>query len=278
MKTQLIRLLIALLVGTPVFMPVLASAQSGGVNAGVQAQVQTSGTAGTGSVGVSATVTAKMTRGKTKADTEIDRRIQALNKLLTRAQEMTKVSADFKQSVAVAIQNQITGLGALKTKIEADTDESTLKTDVQSVTAAYRIFVLVLPQVNIAAAADRQATIVNMLSDIGVKLQARLQTAQAAGADVTALAAALTDMAAKLADAQTHAQAAIDGTATLTPDEGDKTKMQTNLEALKKARTDLQTAQQDLVAARKDVTTILQGLKKLSVTSTTSASSSVQTQ
>lgn len=238
------------------------------------AQTTTGGT----SVGVSATVQVKMDRAKTKADTEITRRITALNNILTRVQAMTKVSADFKQNINTAVQAQITALNQLKTKIDADADEATLKVDVQAVTSSYRIYALVMPQVHIAAAADRLATVVNMLSGVGAKLQTRLQDAQTAGKDVTELAKTLTDMASKLADAQTHAQASIDGTASLQPDNGDKTKMQTNLDALKKGRDDLKVAQQDLVAARKDATTILQGLKTLKAAATSTSSSSVQTQ
>ena len=68
------------------------------------------------------------------------------------------------------IQTQITALNALKAKIDADTDAAILKTDIQSIAQAYRIFMLIIPQGNIAAAADRQATIINALVGIGKKL------------------------------------------------------------------------------------------------------------
>ena len=122
---------------------------------------------------------------------------------------------------------------------------------------------LVIPQGNIAAAADHEATIINALTELGLKVQARLQDAQKAGADVTALGNTLADFGKKLTDAQTHAQAAISGSAVLTPDQGDKTKMDANNAALKQARTDITTAQQDLIAAQKDLGTIISGLKKL---------------
>jgi hypothetical protein len=281
MKNLSLRILIALLIGSPVLVPVLVKAQSASASATVdtsaQANIPTSGSGTTVSGKASANVTVKMTTAKGKADTEIARRITALNDLLSRVQQMTKVSSDFKTSINTAIQTQISGLNTLKTKIDADTDATTLKTDIQSITASYRIFALVLPQVRIAAAADREATIDNMISQIGVKLQARLQAAQAQGADVTALVSALTDMATKLADAQTQAQSAISTTATLVPDNGDQTKMAANTTALKGARANLQTAQQDLVAARKDVTTVLNGLKTLKVNTSATASTSAQT-
>ncbi|HVV38991.1 MAG TPA: hypothetical protein VHD31_01565 [Candidatus Paceibacterota bacterium] len=228
-------------------------------------------------VSASTTVsTAVMTRAKTKADTEIDRRIKALGDLNTRVQAMTKITADFKTNLNTNIQNQISGLTALKAKIDADTEGSVLKTDVQSVTSSYRIFALVMPQARIAAAADREATIINMMAALGAKLQARVQATQAAGADITAVNTALVDMGNKLQSAQTHAQAAVSGSATLTPDKGEKTLMAANDAALKTARAEIKSAQTDLVAARKDVDTILKGLRTISAAA--AASSTVQTQ
>lgn len=115
----------------------------------------------------------------------------------------------------------------------------------------------------------------NILIGIGNKLQTRLQAAQNAGADITALGVALTDMGTKIDSANAHAQAAVTGTVNLTPDDGDKTKLQENEAALKKARTELTAAHADIVAARKDITTIINGLKNLKVNA--SASSTLQT-
>ena len=275
-----LRALCAAALGLSLLVPMFAVAASpidaalnsaAAVNASANAGVTAGGTSA--SVTLSAAVT---TRAKTKADTEIDRRIKALGDLNTRVAAMTKVSADFKQNLATNIQTQITALSALKVKIDADTDGATLKADVQSIAAAYRVFILVMPQARIAASADREATIINMLVGIGSKLQARIQAAQTAGANVTALTAALTDMGTHLTGAQTEAQAAISGSATLTPDNGDKTVMASNTAALKASRDQITAAQKDLVAARKDVDTILKGLK--SISASTSASSTVRTQ
>jgi len=252
--------------------PSLAFAQTA-VDTSVNASVGASTGGTSANVTISATV---MARAKTKGDTEIDRRVKALTDMLTRISGMTKVSDQFKQNLTTNVQNQITSLTTLKTKIDADTDGATLKTDIQSITQSYRVFALVMPQARIAAAADREATIINMLVTLGSKLQARLQTAQAAGADISSLTSTLTDMGSKLSDSQTQAQAAITASATLTPDNGDATQMAANTTALKGARTDIQAAQKDLVAARKDVTTLLQGLKGLKVNTT--ASSTTQTQ
>jgi hypothetical protein len=218
-----------------------------------------------------APLTAKMKAAIALGDKEITRRIAALTDLNTRVQQMTKVTDAFKQNLQNNIQTEITGFTALQAKVDADTDAATLKTDVQSITDSYRVFALILPQARIAAAADRIVTITNMISGVGAKLQARIQADGAAGGDVTALNAALADMGTKLGDAQTQAQNAVSGSASLTPDNGDKTIMASNTAALKAAQTSVAAAQKDLQAARKDIDTITNGLKKMPATASTTA-------
>jgi hypothetical protein len=215
-------------------------------------------------------VTAKMKTAISRADKEITRRIAVLNDLNLRVGQMQKVTDAFKQSLTTTVQGQISALTALQAKIDADTDAATLKMDVQSVTQSYRIFALIVPQGSIAAAADRVVTMTNMMTTLGSKLQTRLAAAQSSGTDVTTLSTALSDLGAKLSDASIQAQQSVSVSATLVPDQGDKTKMAANTAALKSARADLSTAQKDLAAGRKDITTILKGLKvDPSATSTT---------
>lgn len=266
---------VSLLVGMGILLPTLAFAETSldaAVNGSVNTNTPTSAnTTVSGSVTISAAV---MTRAKTKADNEIDRRIKALNELNARVQGMTKVSAEFKKNLNTNIQAQLTALASLKVKIDGDTDGANLKADIQSIAQNYRIFMLVMPQARIAAAADREATMINMLTGIGGKLQANVQAAQKAGVDVTAMGATLTDMGTKISSAQTHAQAAISGSATLTPDNGDKDKMKANTTALQNARAEIEAARKDLTAARKDIDSLLKALRSLNAT----ASSTVKVQ
>jgi hypothetical protein len=109
-----------------------------------------------------------------------------------------------------------------------------------------------------------------MLVGLGTKLQARLQTAQQSGADVTELVKSLTAMGTTLGTAQTHAEAAITASGPLTPDQGDKTKMASNEAALKQAKLEIVAAQKDIAEARKQAEVIIKGLKKLKVGATAS--------
>ncbi len=247
--------------------PVKAVIDPAGANGNATAQASVPGAAGR------TKVDAKLQLAKNKADKEIDRRIQALGELNTRVDGMQRVTANFKQTLTTNIQNQVTGLNQLKTKIDADADIATLKADIKTITDSYRIYMLVMPQARIAASADREVTIITMMNQLGTKLQTRISAAQSSGSNVSALLAALTDMSSKLSDASTQSQAAVSVSSGLVPDEGDKTKKAQNAAALKAARANIKAAHTDLIAARKDAEIIVKGLKTLSsaAASTTTA-------
>jgi hypothetical protein len=207
-------------------------------------------------------LTAKLVQSKEKAIKEIDRRINALTDVTTRVQNMQKVTEAFKQNLSSATQTQITGLTQLKSKVADATDAEVLKADIKSITQSYRVYALFMPQAHISAAADRVVLSTEMMTMLGTKLQGKITALQGTGVDVGALTTAITELAAKLSDARTQAEAAVSTIAALTPDGGDKTKMAANNTALKAARVNLQTAQSDLVAARKNIQTIIAGLAK----------------
>ncbi len=267
-RIQYVTFLVALSLGLINLAPVLVAAHTDAVNANLA--VTTSA-----STSVSVTLTAGQKTAITRGDQEIDRRIKALTELNTRIQGMQKVTDAFKTGVSASITNEINTLNGLKTKIDADTDAATLKADVQSITKSYRIFALVIQQGHIAAMADREVVLVSMMSTLGSKLQARIQTATTAGASTTVMSAALTDMAAKLQSAQKNAEESVTTSSSLTPDEGDAAKLKSNNEALQKARASLKAGHADLVAARKDAATIIAALAKLNASA--NASSTTQT-
>lgn len=216
------------------------------------------------------------------ADKEITRRITALEALETRVENMARLSADEQGSLSSTIQSQITALNDLKTKIDADVtanNTTTLKTDVHSITESYRIFMLVLPQGAIEAAADRVLTISGIMADLSTKLSSRISAAASAGNDVSAAQTALTDMNAKISDANTQIQAANTEAASLTLDNGSSTVMKANTSALQDARAKVVAAQHDLIAARADAMTIIRALGgfKASVNASTTVSSTAST-
>lgn len=212
-----------------------------------------------------------------RAGTEIANRVDAMNALLARVNNMQRLSDSEKSSLSAQVQAQIAALTTLQSRVSADqasNNTTSLKDDVQSITKAYRIYALVLPQAQIAAAADRAMTIASAMTTLITALQTRIAQAQSAGTNMTAAASALANMQAKVADANTQAQSAVSATISLAPDNGSSTLMMANIATLKTARNDIQAAQKDLVSARQDAITIVnavRGTEKAGVSATATA-------
>lgn len=266
----------AMLVASAVSLPAFAETSAGiGVNANISASANDGGI----HADIGAKVKSAVQVGVQRADQEITRRINALNALSARVNDMVKLSASEKASISSEIQAQITALNTLQAQIAADgssNSTSSLKTDIQSITKSYRIFMLVIPQGAIEAASDRVLDVAGMLTTLSGKLQTRITAAQTAGADMSTSVSALADMNAKIADATTQANAAVSETANLQPDNGDKTIMASNTAALKDAHSKIQTAQRDLVTARGDAGTIIKALLALKISGSVSATGTAQ--
>lgn len=201
------------------------------------------------SAAATSTIAVRMAATKTRADNEIQARVATLNNLLSRIESMVKLSDSEKASISSDIQSEISNLSSLKTNIDADTGTTTLRADTASITKAYRIYALIVPQASIVAAADRINTIVTSLTTIGSKIQSRSATAD------------LTDFNAKISDASSQASAATAEVANLQPDNGDKTILASNTKALKDARSKITLATKDLQTAEQDAKTIIKTLK-----------------
>lgn len=200
------------------------------------------------------------TKVRSHGDTSIDARIENLTKLVARLGDAQRLSGDAKTSIIATLNTQIDALKALKVQIDTE-GTTTLKDDVHSVTKDFRVYALVMPKAAITAAADRIMTIAGQMETFSSKVKARIDAASSAGTDVSASQTAYADFTAKVADAKVQAQAAISLVATLTPDGGDKTKMDANTAALKAAKAKIDAAQADLKSARTDIGTILKNIK-----------------
>ncbi len=198
---------------------------------------------------------------KARADAEITRRVVSLTELNTRLQAMTHIDAATKATLSSSLASEIATMNNLKATIDASTDLATIKIDAQSISQAYRVYMLVIPQARVLAASDRVSTVADMMTALSVKLQTRISEAGTAGANVTSMTASLSDMNAKIADAKVQAAASASVVANLTPDNGDNAKMQANEAALRQARASLARANADLKAAHADEKSIIAGLK-----------------
>jgi hypothetical protein len=260
--------------------PAFAAEISGstGVSLGeMKSSTEDAGMKATLSMKAAAKLSALEVKANARAATEIGKRIADLTLVSTRINSMTHVSDATKASLSATIQSSIASLTALKAKIAADTTTADIKADMQSITGAYRIYALVLPQVRILAAADHAGTVADMIAAMNTKMQARIDAAKASGKDVTTIVTAQTDLALKLADVKLQSSTAVTAVSTLTPDNGDKTKMEANTAALKRARADLAVAENELKAAHKDIKVMVSGFKALGIEASVKTTTSAET-
>lgn len=233
------------------------------------ALVKTSTTSGV-RPSIKTSVEANLTENlRQRAKTEIARRLNFLNDLLTKLTNIKKISDSDKASLQSQIQTQIDGLNALQTKIDADTDITTLRTDVKSIINGYYIFAFFRVKVSLLFATDRSLTVVDSMTMLSTKLKTRIDQAQSSGKDVTTLNSLLTDMNSKILDAKTQFQAVQTELNGL-----DATGYPGNKSTLLDARKKLKAGAEDLRAAYKDAIKIRQGLGKVGEKVNNSSSSS----
>ena len=269
-----------LLVGTlMVLAPFAAFAQTN-----VSSNVSTTGSVNPGTImkippiGTASSTGGSNTGGngeRAKGDAEISGRISSLNSLSAAIQAMVNVSPSDKATIESTISTEISTLTALKNKIDSSTETAAdLLTDVQSITKDYRVYMLVLPQERITASVDAAFTVTSSMQQISTLLAARIAEAQAAGKDMTAALAALSDLNAKVADAHTQASAALAEVVNLVPDQGDATVQASNKAALTDANAKLNIVASDFTAARADISLIEKAVNGIGGPSTGVASSS----
>lgn len=211
-----------------------------------------------------ATQTQKIQNLKTRADTEIAKRLTALNSLIAKINTIKKLTADQKTSYTSDIQGNIASLTTLKTKIDADTDPTTLQSDVRSIIESYRIFAVYVPKIHILAGTTAATEMATSLSNLAIKIQTRFTADQQAGKDITTLQTELTDMQNKITEANNLISSVNATIITLTPSSypGSGTILQTAQQSLKTIKT-------DLLAAKQDAQKIITSLKSESSTSNT---------
>ena len=78
------------------------------------------------------------------------------------------------------------GLTSLKAQIDAETSLAALKTEVRKIATDYRVYLLVVPQVNLVSGADTVGAAKPIFDKISANLTARIAAAKTAGKGTTA--------------------------------------------------------------------------------------------
>lgn len=199
---------------------------------------------------------AALARLQTRGAAEIERRLTSLQNALSLLQKAPRITDTDKATLTQQVQTEIDGLTALQTKLAADTKLADARTDVQSIITEYRVYGLLLPKIQIIAAADRLESLGQELQDLSTNLKALIAAAKTAGHDVDALEEALTDLDQQLATAKDGYQNVASQAFALTPSD-----YNADHKVLSTYRTSLAAAHKALVTARDDAKTIITGLK-----------------
>lgn len=191
-----------------------------------------------------------------RAEAEISRRITSLEKLITRINSFKRLSESQKTALTTQVQTEIDALKALQEKISTTTDASALKTEVKTIITSHRIYAFFMPKIAVLSTAERILTVTEQMEVVSGKLETRIAEAETAGQDVSEWEASLSQMDAKIADAQKQSEDVIALVIPLTVDGYPENKT-----TLVNARTLLKTAMTDLMAAKKLSKSIMQELK-----------------
>lgn len=212
-----------------------------------------------------AQIQAHVTRIISRGTAEIDRRIASLTQLsgkLSGAKHLTSAEiADLNSTINTNIAN----LQTLKTKLAGDASISDPATalaaaqaDAKSVIDGYRIYALIIPQIQMIRTADDQQVGEAKLVELSTKLGIRISTVQAKGKDVTALTASLNDLNAKVTEAQGISSTLESKITVLQPSD-----YNSDHTVLSSYQSQIKTAHADILAAIKDAQSIVTGLKSL---------------
>lgn len=185
---------------------------------------------------------------RTEAGVRIDKRIELIDRLEMRIQNLKHMPDETKEKMQVRLDAHAANLADLKARIEAGTSTATLRG------------MVALPQVALSAASERILTITGQMDVFGAKLDARIEAAADAGATVTEAEAAYDRYLKAVADAKAEARAAANLTADLSTD-GSSSSVKANVAVLAEARGHIRAAHELLKEARKEIGVILSSLK-----------------
>ena len=114
---------------------------------------------------------------------QIDRRIGALGSARQALESSAHLSSDDRNALEGQIDAAVSGLKALRSTIDAD-PPARLAADCRAIVTGYRVIGLLVPKVQLAAAADRALGNGDTLTGLAVLLQQRVDAAKGRGKNV----------------------------------------------------------------------------------------------
>jgi archaellum component FlaC len=135
---------------------------------------------------------------KNRADSLIMNRLDSLNILLNRVQSDTRLTPSEKSSLVSEIQQDVSGLTALKGKIDADTDVTTARADAKTIITSYYIYAVFEPKVQLLVTLNNLQTTAGYIQALVPQLQNLINTLKSQGKDTSQLQSSLDDISSQL--------------------------------------------------------------------------------
>lgn len=213
-----------------------------------------------GTASASSTTTAgsnaSLSTVKAKAAAAISKRLSSLSDAVSAVNSNKWLTSGDKSTALLILDNDTNGLTTLGAKIQADTSVSVAVIDYRTIFTGYRVYLLALPQIRLAAVSDDLSTgVLPRLNDAQSRLQSLL-SGKDQSKDTSTVHSAMNDLANQI---QSIGQLPNGLSTTLlgyTPSQYDS-----NTSLLVPARTSLKTARSDVKAARQDIITVVEALK-----------------
>ncbi len=123
----------------------------------------------------------------------INARLASLASLRASVDTNTSLTDSQKVSLKAMVDSNVSGLNALMAKINADTDEATLKADSLKIYSDFRIYAVFIPKIKALIVLDTQSNHAAKVNDAVISVQAKIDTFVNAGVDMSKNQAALND-------------------------------------------------------------------------------------
>jgi hypothetical protein len=223
--------------------------------AAAAAVVMTAGTAISGTASA-ATSGNGLTDVKARAAVAISARLTSLNSAITAVNNNKWLTSTDKSTALQTLNNDVSGLTALGQKIQGDTTLSQAVADYRTIFTGYRVYLLALPQIRLAAASDDLSTgVVPRLTDAQTRLQ-NLLNGKDQSKNSSSVQAAMADLAKQIQAIIQETNGLSATVLAYTPAQYDA-----NTSILTPARTAIKTARADAKTARQDVKTVIEALR-----------------
>jgi hypothetical protein len=138
-----------------------------------------------------------------KADTLITNRLNSLNELSNRIQSDARLTTSEKSSLTTDIQTGVSGLMALKAKVDADKDVATARADAKLVITNYYIYAVFEPKIRLLITLNNMQTTLGYVEALVPQLQNLINTLKSQGKDVSQIQPLLDDISAQLKTTET---------------------------------------------------------------------------